>query len=108
MARVVALLFACGGMLLAAGVLYGVSMSGFPDGHRTDWDRVVHFPRMALGIASFLVAGWLAWLGALGDKSRLGKNVAIGVFLLAMLVGMELLGLELVRRSLGIDHGQGG
>jgi len=108
MVRIVAFLFACGGMLLGAGVLYGVRMSGFPDGHETDWDRAVHLPQMALSIASFLVAGWLVWLGALGDRSRLGKNVAIGVMLLAMLVGIEFFGLEWVRRSLGIDHGQGG
>jgi hypothetical protein len=110
LARVACVVIAVAALFLsyqAAGDLY---LTGFPDGHLTDYDKAVDTPKhilmwVELGfVALFLVLGFFR----LGVRARAaGLLAALTVFVLV--VAIQLVGVPWYFGShLGLDNGVGG
>jgi hypothetical protein len=110
LARVACVVIAIAALFLsyqAAGDLY---LTGFPDGHLTDYDKAVDTPKHVLMWAElgfvvlFLVLGFLR----LGARARaVGLLAALTVFVLVVVV--QLVGVPWYFGShLGLDNGIGG
>ncbi len=108
--RPVALLIAAASWALAAALAADGAMTGFPDGHRTAYERASATPLMILA-AAFAATGGFAALLALHrppihrTSGRLAATAAVvGALFLVAYLGVPWY----FRGLLGLDHGGGG
>ena len=92
---------------LAAGDLY---LAGFPDGHLTDYDKAVETPKRILMWVEFGFVPLFVVLAFVPIGIRLrAVGLYAGLFTLALVVGVQLVGLPWYFVShLGLDNGIGG
>lgn len=84
-------------------------MAGFPDGHRTAYDRARLLPATGIAALSWCTCAYVVWLGTLGRRRATSKNAVVAVGALVVCVVLQFVCLRWFLLSvLGLAHGQGG
>jgi hypothetical protein len=107
-ARIGCVVLAVFAAAFACLVFYDDSMSGFPDGHRTELDRFMRAPNRGVAAASLAVGVFALWIATFGHRSRLVLKLAAVVVALHVLVALWLFAPGIAGSVLGLDSGQGG
>ena len=60
---------------LGGAVLWELSMAGFPDGHRTQYERMAHTPMLALAAMSTASSFYFFYLAVTATRPRRGSSL---------------------------------
>jgi hypothetical protein len=108
-ARILATLAGILTIIVGFGVLFEVSMAGFPDGAVTEYDRVVQTPLTILGVLSICTGPYFFYLAIFTKGKHLLATLVISIILYCVLVPGTLFGMDYyIKNFTNIDYGQGG
>ncbi len=110
LAIVACLVGAVAALLLTYLAFGGLYLTGFPDGHLTDYDKAAATPKRILAWAEFGCAAlFLTFAFAPIGTRRRASGLFVALLALVLVVGVQLIGVPWYFGShLGLDNGIGG
>ena len=82
----ISILMSCVAAGLGGLVLWELSMAGFPDGHRTQYERMAHTPMLALAWLSIACSLYFLYLAVTAMRPRRARRLVLSAIAYACIM----------------------